>query len=94
EGQGQGHAGPQWWEMQDLFVDRTNGELLSTKESYIMVWEGGEFGLVGPDNEEGKGRRKRKRESGGDGVGEHDEKGEHRLTEAYLEDGSEGFVVR
>ncbi|KAI7199041.1 hypothetical protein KC352_g20126 [Hortaea werneckii] len=34
-----GHAGPQWWEMQDLFVDRTNGELLSTKESYIMVWE-------------------------------------------------------
>ncbi|KAI7181182.1 hypothetical protein D0869_14642 [Hortaea werneckii] len=36
---GEGHGGPQWWEMQDLFVDRTNGELLSTKESYIMVWE-------------------------------------------------------
>ncbi|KAI7558501.1 hypothetical protein KC319_g10746 [Hortaea werneckii] len=37
---GPGEAqGPQWWEMQDLFVDRTNGELLSTKESYIMVWE-------------------------------------------------------
>ncbi|OTA24060.1 hypothetical protein BTJ68_13374 [Hortaea werneckii EXF-2000] len=60
----------------------------------LELWGGGEFGLVGPDNEEGKGRRKRKRESGGDGVGEHDEKGEHRLTEAYLEDGSEGFVVR
>ena len=29
----------QWWEMQDLFVDKVNAELLSTKESYIMVWE-------------------------------------------------------
>lgn len=29
----------QWWEMQDLYVDRVNADLLSTKESYIMVWE-------------------------------------------------------
>ncbi|KAH9844400.1 putative mRNA-splicing protein ubp10 [Teratosphaeria destructans] len=29
----------QWWEMQDLFVERVSAELLSTKESYIMVWE-------------------------------------------------------
>lgn len=29
----------QWWEMQDLFVEKGNAELLSTKESYIMVWE-------------------------------------------------------
>ena len=29
----------QWWEMQDLFVERVNADLLSTKESYVMVWE-------------------------------------------------------
>jgi len=29
----------QWWEMQDLYVDKVNADLLSTKESYIMVWE-------------------------------------------------------
>ncbi|TKA26284.1 hypothetical protein B0A50_05063 [Salinomyces thailandicus] len=28
-----------WWEMQDLFVERVNAELLGTKESYVMVWE-------------------------------------------------------
>ena len=28
-----------WWEMQDLFVERVNADLLSTKESYVMVWE-------------------------------------------------------
>lgn len=28
-----------WWEMQDLFVSRVEAELLSTKESYVMVWE-------------------------------------------------------
>ncbi|KAI7355330.1 hypothetical protein KC320_g2907 [Hortaea werneckii] len=58
-----------------------------------VVREGGEWGLVGPE----KGRRKRRRESGGGGVGELEEEGvggagvgglgEHRLTEAYLEDG-------
>lgn len=58
-----------------------------------VVGEGGEWGLVGPE----KGRRKRRRESGGGGVGELEEEGvggagvgglgEHRLTEAYLEDG-------
>lgn len=29
----------QWWEMQDLFVEKVNADLLSTKESYIMIWE-------------------------------------------------------
>ncbi|KAI6801332.1 hypothetical protein KC332_g13527 [Hortaea werneckii] len=57
----------------------------------------GAWGLVGPEQEVEKGRRKRKRERGGDGVREFEEKavegaggggsGEHRLTEAYLEDG-------
>ena len=28
-----------WWELQDLFVGRTEGELLGAKESYCMVWE-------------------------------------------------------
>lgn len=29
----------QWWEMQDLYVEKVNADLLSTKEAYIMVWE-------------------------------------------------------
>ena len=29
----------QWWEMQDLFVEKVNADLLATKESYVMVWE-------------------------------------------------------
>lgn len=32
-------ASQQWWEMQDLYVDKVNADLLSTKESYIMIWE-------------------------------------------------------
>ncbi|GAB7355200.1 hypothetical protein MBLNU459_g5755t1 [Dothideomycetes sp. NU459] len=28
-----------WWEMQDLWVERVEAELLSTKEAYVMVWE-------------------------------------------------------
>lgn len=28
-----------WWEMQDLYVSEVNAELLSSKESYVMVWE-------------------------------------------------------
>jgi U4/U6.U5 tri-snRNP-associated protein 2 len=28
-----------WWEMQDLFVERVNTDLLATKESYVMIWE-------------------------------------------------------
>ncbi|KAK4546118.1 hypothetical protein LTR36_002255 [Oleoguttula mirabilis] len=32
-------ASQQWWEMQDLYVERVNADLLSTKESYVMVWE-------------------------------------------------------
>jgi U4/U6.U5 tri-snRNP-associated protein 2 len=35
----EGGESQQWWEMQDLFVDKVNADLLSTKESYIMVWE-------------------------------------------------------
>ncbi|EME39672.1 hypothetical protein DOTSEDRAFT_75352 [Dothistroma septosporum NZE10] len=29
----------QWWEMQDLFVEKVNADLLATKESYVMIWE-------------------------------------------------------
>ena len=29
----------QWWEMQDLFVEKVSAELLATKEAYIMIWE-------------------------------------------------------
>jgi U4/U6.U5 tri-snRNP-associated protein 2 len=25
--------------MQDLYVDKVNADLLSTKEAYVMVWE-------------------------------------------------------
>jgi U4/U6.U5 tri-snRNP-associated protein 2 len=32
-------AQQQWWEMQDLFVDKVNADLLCTKEAYVMVWE-------------------------------------------------------
>lgn len=35
----EGGESQQWWEMQDLFVDKVNADLLSTKESYIMFWE-------------------------------------------------------
>ena len=35
----EGGDSQQWWEMQDLYVDKVNADLLSTKESYIMVWE-------------------------------------------------------
>ncbi|KAK8216677.1 Ubiquitin carboxyl-terminal hydrolase 10 [Zalaria obscura] len=34
-----GKAGERWWEIQDLFVNRVEAELLSTKEAYVMVWE-------------------------------------------------------
>ena len=37
--EGEKGVGHQWWEMQDLFVERVNADLLSTKESYVMVWE-------------------------------------------------------
>lgn len=29
----------QWWEMQDLFVEKVSAELLATKEAYVMIWE-------------------------------------------------------
>ncbi len=35
----EGRDSQQWWEMQDLFVEKVNADLLSTKESYIMFWE-------------------------------------------------------
>lgn len=35
----EGGDSQQWWEMQDLFVEKVNADLLSTKESYIMIWE-------------------------------------------------------
>ena len=35
----EGAGSQQWWETQDLFVERLNADLLATKESYIMVWE-------------------------------------------------------
>lgn len=28
-----------WWEMQDLWVEKVQADLLATKESYVMVWE-------------------------------------------------------
>jgi len=28
-----------WMEIQDLWVERVERELLATKEAYIMVWE-------------------------------------------------------
>ncbi|KAI5300110.1 hypothetical protein KEM55_009374 [Ascosphaera atra] len=31
--------GPEWLEIQDLFVDKTESETLFTKEGYLMVWE-------------------------------------------------------
>ncbi|KAI5291395.1 hypothetical protein KEM54_005010 [Ascosphaera aggregata] len=31
--------GPEWLEIQDLFVERTESETLFTKEGYLMVWE-------------------------------------------------------
>ena len=35
----EGGESNQWWEMQDLFVEKVSAELLATKESYVMVWE-------------------------------------------------------
>jgi U4/U6.U5 tri-snRNP-associated protein 2 len=31
--------GPEWLEIQDLYVQRTETETLFTRESYLMVWE-------------------------------------------------------
>lgn len=39
EGAGGGGAGERWWEIQDLWVGECQKDLLSTKESYVMVWE-------------------------------------------------------
>lgn len=39
KGSASGEDAEGWWEMQDLFVQRVEAELLCTRESYIMVWE-------------------------------------------------------
>ena len=41
KGDGDGGEGGKgvWWEMQDLFVKRVEGDLLASKESYFMIWE-------------------------------------------------------
>ncbi|KAJ9205486.1 hypothetical protein DTO164E3_1464 [Paecilomyces variotii] len=33
------HRGPEWLEIQDLYVNRAESETLFTKEGYLMVWE-------------------------------------------------------
>lgn len=43
-----------WWEMQDLWVERCQADLLATKESYVMVWERRRGG-VGAGKGKGKG---------------------------------------
>ncbi|EER44686.1 U4/U6.U5 tri-snRNP-associated protein [Histoplasma capsulatum H143] len=35
----QQHRGPEWLEIQDLWVKRTESETLFTREGYLMVWE-------------------------------------------------------
>ena len=40
-------GGNRWWEMQDLYVSEVNAELLSSKESYVMVWEKRRRGKAG-----------------------------------------------
>ncbi|KAI9367905.1 snRNP assembly factor [Aspergillus egyptiacus] len=55
--QSQHHAGeqrgPEWLEIQDLFVKRAESETLFTKEGYLMVWERRK--LPGMKNQKGKG---------------------------------------
>lgn len=48
-GEGQ-QKGPEWLEIQDLWVQRTESETLFTREGYLMVWERRKTG--------GKGKRK------------------------------------
>lgn len=45
----------EWWEVQDLFVERERAETLFTKESYVQVWER-RRGVGGNTNSKGKGR--------------------------------------
>ncbi|OAX84455.1 hypothetical protein ACJ72_01179 [Emergomyces africanus] len=37
--QAQQHRGPEWLEIQDLWVQRAESETLFTREGYLMVWE-------------------------------------------------------
>lgn len=45
----------EWWEVQDLFVERERAETLFTKESYVQVWER-RRGVGGNTNSKGKGK--------------------------------------
>lgn len=45
----------EWWEVQDLFVERERAETLFTKESYVQVWER-RRGVGGNANSKGKGK--------------------------------------
>ena len=45
----------EWWEVQDLFVERERAETLFTKESYVQVWER-RRGVSGNTNSKGKGK--------------------------------------
>lgn len=42
----QAQKGPEWLEIQDLFVDKTESEILFTREGYLMVWERRKIGSV------------------------------------------------
>lgn len=48
----QQHRGPEWLEIQDLWVQRAESETLFTREGYLMVWERRRVGGEG----KGKGR--------------------------------------
>jgi len=45
----------EWWEVQDLFVERERAETLFTKESYVQVWER-RRGVGGNTNSKGRER--------------------------------------
>jgi U4/U6.U5 tri-snRNP-associated protein 2 len=47
--------GPEWLEIQDLYVQRAESETLFTRESYLMVWERRKTG-VGSGGQQGKAK--------------------------------------
>ncbi|OJD18726.1 hypothetical protein AJ78_01263 [Emergomyces pasteurianus Ep9510] len=50
--QAQQHRGPEWLEIQDLWVQRAESETLFTREGYLMVWERRKAGV----ESKGKGK--------------------------------------
>jgi U4/U6.U5 tri-snRNP-associated protein 2 len=48
--------GPEWLEIQDLFVKKAESETLFTREGYLMVWERRK--IPGMNNRKGKGAAK------------------------------------